>query len=173
MKKKKTFYTGLGILLVSLVLTGCSSEVPDDFPRLHNVTLEFTQEGKPMTEAEIYLVSADDACPWCVTGTTNNKGQAELYTHGQYKGAPEGVFRVIVQKQKSEGEKEITPEEQNSLDDSVQKEPIYIYSLVDKKYTTKETTPLEVTIQKGSNYQPFELGKEEKVLMQTIKPGQP
>lgn len=149
----------IAILAIAIIFAGCNKmDIPKDLPDLHKTVLTFTQEGKPLSDAEIILVSKDRSCRWSVSGTTDQNGVAKLKTHGKYRGAPIGTFIVTVIKTESEGVENL----------EVRTKPILIYSFVDKKYSDEKTSPLEIAVQKGSNNQSYELGKSERVLIETI-----
>ena len=95
MKKK------LLILLSLVTFFGCAKQsVPDGLPKLVPVTLTFTQEGAPLTGAVVSLI--DPNIQFLVGGTTDADGTVVLYTHGLYKGAPLGKFKVRVVKTESD-----------------------------------------------------------------------
>ena len=144
-----------------LFLSGCSdAKRPADLPQLHLTSITFTQEDQPLSGAEIIFFSKDNSCRWAVAGTTDSNGTAVLHTHGRFIGAPEGTFVITVSKTETE----------NSEQGEVQTKPILVYTLVNKKYCSQATSPLEIKIEKGKNAKTFDLGKAEKTLLEKIDP---
>jgi len=136
------------IFLFFATLLGCSrNSVPDGLPKLVSVTLTLTQDGAPLSGAMV-LLTDPSGNRFTIGGITNANGSVELYTHGRYKGAPPGTFKVHVTKTESDPEPPPppfgTPEYYEYL--KVDRPPTKTYSLVEKKYTLAETTPLELDI---------------------------
>jgi len=152
------------ILILSLVtLIGCTkTNVPDGFPKLVSVTLTFVQEGTPLSGA---VVSLSGDCQFSVGGMTDANGLVVLHTHGQYKGAPLGKFKVRVVKTESDSvppaPKLGTPEYATYMEEVRKRPPPKTYTLIEKQYTRTETTPLELDIT-GSMTQTLDIGKAVK-----------
>ena len=148
-------------IIVLLSICGCSEPRPDGMPPLRRVTLEFHQEGVPISEASVQLMP-QFASQWSVGGSTNAKGQVELKTHGKYVGVPAGKYKICVNKSESEGE---LPEIGKVT------APMKFFYLVETKYTLADQTPLEIEVGEGKNkFEPFDLGKA--VRLEVIPPGQ-
>lgn len=144
-----------------LVFAGCRQALkPEGFPPIYSCTIMLTQEGKPLTDAEVILYSDDDSCPWAVTGTTDSAGVAKIRTHGRFGGAPGGRFIVTVSKLESE----------NANQGEIRTKPIFVYTFVDKKYMNPSTSTLDVEIKKKGNRFEFDLGPSERKLYETISP---
>jgi hypothetical protein len=134
-------------------------------PKLTPVTLTITQEGQPLSGATVTLIAADQPQTWYPTGITNEKGNVELFTNGKYKGAPKGKYKVTVTKIHTEPSQFGTPLEEGQpgyeeWSAKVSQETRAAYSVVEKKFTDANTTPLEIEI--PSRTSSFDLGKTVK-----------
>ena len=98
----KRFYP-LTIIPILLIFCGCSRvNRPADLPRLFPVTLMITLDNQPLDDALVVLHMEDGPdAKWTVGSRTDSAGQAVITTHGQFRGAPAGKFKVCVSK--SEG----------------------------------------------------------------------
>jgi hypothetical protein len=153
------------VCLDLLNLSGCSPSRPSDLPKLVNVTLTITQEGKPLSGAMVNLDRTEQDGIYSAGGTTDENGVCLLYTHSKYKGAPLGKYKVrisrteiipkpINKKPKSAAEFETYKKEEA-------KNPPKTYQFVEKIYTDTKTTPLEIDIT-GSMQKTFDVGKAVK-----------
>jgi hypothetical protein len=138
------------ILLSLVILFGCAKQsIPDNLPKLVPVTLTITQEGTPFTDAIVSLVDPSGGVPFTVGGMTDTNGNVVLHTHGLYKGAPLGKFKVRIIKTESDPTPPLpklgTPEF-DAYQKEMQKNPPKTYTLVEKRYTNVDTTPLELDI---------------------------
>lgn len=136
------------VALASLCLLGvcgCSGQsIPDDLPELYPTTLTVHQSGTPLVGASVQLVAADPALQkWVSGGSTNEKGEVVVMTHGKFEGAPVGKFKVTVNKTLTEG--------QSAGNDPGVSNPVKIYDLVETKFRSITTTPVEVEIMAGEN----------------------
>ncbi|MDR1268746.1 MAG: carboxypeptidase-like regulatory domain-containing protein [Planctomycetaceae bacterium] len=140
-------------------LIGCQSEQrPDGLPDLVPFQLIVTQDNQPCIGAGVQLVSPE--IPFPVTGQTDANGVARLVTYGRFSGVPQGTYKVVVIKTETEGE----------TSGEKQTQPIFIYSLVDPSLTNRETTTLEITVEKSKKSATLDVGKSVRVLIDTIKP---
>lgn len=166
------------ILLLSAILSstgGCSKQKrPDGMPPLQPCTISVTQDGKPLEGATIRLYSDD--VKFHVSGKTDASGKAVMLTHGEFKGAPESHYKVVVSKEEKEF---IEPASITEARKKAQEKgevfeepnlPFNFYSYVEGKYTSKDTTPLEITVSKGKNTQTFEAGKSERLFLGKVMP---
>jgi uncharacterized protein YfaS (alpha-2-macroglobulin family) len=144
------------LILLSLVtLFGCTAQsVPDGLPKLVPVTLTITQEGKPLAGAVVSLVDPGGGIQFAVGGTTDAQGNVVLHTHGKHKGAPLGKFKVRVVKTETD---QLPPHLQTApnmrspefgaYSREIEKlPPQKTYTLIEKRYTQSNTTPLELDI---------------------------
>jgi len=149
------------VAVVATLFSGCAQEQkPDGLPDLYPCTLTLTQDGQPLAGATVQVLSADADGKWSAGGTTDEQGKVILVTYGKYQGVQAGKHKVVVSKQESdvpEGEMEagiVVPGSGGggTLPTS--------YTLVEKEYTSQETTPLELEIVPDQdNDQTFECGK--------------
>jgi len=137
-----------------LGMTGCSEKLPDGMPKLIKVTLTLTQEGQPLSEANVSLFSEDPSFKWTIGGTTDAKGAVVLKTHGQYIGAPEGTYKICVKKFMREGALQTL--------DNPGAPPPKDYNLVESRYGQQNNTPLSIVIKTGNKYEPFDVGQAVK-----------
>jgi len=130
--------------MVLLVVFGCSKqELPKGMPKLVPVTIELTQEKKPIADAEITFIPEESITNWFAGGMSDKTGRVVPKTHGKYPGLAPGKFKVIVVKSEIDSNETVKDPEGKFR-------PI-IYRLVDPIYTTLETTPLELEIVDGGN----------------------
>jgi hypothetical protein len=153
---KKTF-----LLLFIVTFFGCSHKsVPDGFPKLVSVTLTLTQDGTPLSGAIVSLINPN--VQFLVGGTTDAQGSVVLHTHGQYKGAPLGKYKVRVVKTESDPAPPAPPTLHGTEFEAYAKlPPPKTYTLIEKQYTQAETTPLELEISRAM-IQTFDVGKAVK-----------
>jgi hypothetical protein len=146
-----------GLALTILLCIGCGkNDVPTGFPKLHPVTLELVQEETPLPEATISLYPTDESNQWSSGGFSDNNGRAVLRTHGGHSGVPAGKYRVAVVKAVTEG----IPA---TMDDSGTSAT---FSLIEKQYTLRQFTPLEIDVQKGKNTFRLDVGSPVKYQVQ-------
>ncbi len=149
------------LLFVSFLLlttSGCGEKYPDGMPKLYKVSLTITQEGKPLSGANVTLASEDPAFKWTVGGVTDNNGVVVLKTHGKYTGAPVGKYKLCVKKYVMEGELQSMK--------NPGAPPPKDYNLVEAEYAQPKTTPLEIEIQAGRNsFEPYDVGQAVKELL--------
>ena len=152
----KIVHTFLGFVLL-FGISGCGEKYPDGMPKLINVSLTFTQEGKPLAGATVSLFSDDPSFKWTVGGTTDNNGVVVLKTHGSYTGTPEGRYKICVKKFMREGELQTMA--------NPGAPPPKDYNLVESQYGFQKETPLSIEIKSGSKYEPFDVGAAVKELL--------
>ncbi|MCF0234197.1 MAG: hypothetical protein HUK22_04365 [Thermoguttaceae bacterium] len=147
-------------LCVVVACVGCKKSArPDGMPNLVPAKITVTQNGAPLADAALNLVSADGSSAWPVGGKTDAKGVAVLYTRGEFKGAPEGAYKVAVVKNDVEIKEGATDEEGNPYKPTPEQlaNPLLIdaryatlISLVPEEYANAQTSPLEVSISAAS-----------------------
>jgi len=131
-----------GLTLTTLLFVGCGrNAVPAGFPKLHPVTIELVQGDTPLTEATVSLYPVEESNQWSSGGFSDGNGRAVLRTHGGHSGVPKGTYKVAVVKAIAEGIS-ATADEPGTL---------ATYSLIERQYTLRHTTPLEVDVQAGKN----------------------
>ncbi|MDR3198622.1 MAG: hypothetical protein LBU34_12210 [Planctomycetaceae bacterium] len=136
-------------------IAGCSdkdSAKPEGFPTLYPVTLLLTQEGKPLTETTVTLISENQSLKWGTSGFSDAEGKIELKTGG-FVGVPVGKFKAVVTKTISEGDL-------NSRDEIGE---VKIYTLVEKIYTDQMTSPLILDVTPETKKLTLDAGKAVKI----------
>ena len=143
-------------------------------PPLYPCIISVTQEGKPFEGATVRLYSDD--VMFHVSGKTDSSGTAVMLTHGEFKGVPEGTYRVVVSKEEKEfiEPASVTAAREKAKENGKVFEepslPFNFYSYVEDIYTKKETTPLEITVIKGKNNQTFDAGQAGRIFLGKITP---
>jgi hypothetical protein len=153
------------VLVLVFAGSACTpSNRPAGLPKLHSCSITITQDGTPVKDVSVMLVPKFD-CPWGVSGVTDASGTAKLVTYGQFPGAPEGAFTVVLSKTESvfKGEQKAGEEFPTGTTE--------IFSLIDVEHTKSETSKLEITIEAKSNTASFDVGKPVRVLVDTVRPG--
>lgn len=146
---------GIGMHKVNVVtlagifacLSGCGggSPKPDGMPELHRITLKITQGGAPLADASVQLVPLDaTASRWVSGGSTDESGDVQIKTLGEFSGAPAGKYKVTITKSISEGDAG-DPNDPGAT--STQK----LFHVVDLKFRAVDTTPAEIEVAAGSN----------------------
>ena len=148
---------------------GCGQKLPSDLPPLFPTTLVIVQEGKPLADAVITMTTSESK--WSVTGMTNSQGEAKMFVNGTYEGAPEGEFKVIVNK--TETEKPNIPPPPSDADPNAMSHynekiaPLLAqaktYNLVEPVNGTFETTPLAVSVVRGTSRYSLDIGKAVRI----------
>jgi hypothetical protein len=136
-------------------------------PKLFSVQITIIQDGKPLDGALVSLEEPSGNINFTVCGTTNSSGIAELYTHGDYKGAPLGKYKVRVIKNVDDERGPAPPEhkpEYSKFMDEWKKNPPQTYMYVEKQYSDVNTTPLEIEIT-GKMTQTLDVGKAVKIVL--------
>jgi len=147
----------LTLVAFLLVLPGCGEPLPDGFPKLYPVSIQFIQEGEPVAEASVILMPQDDG-KWAVGGATDANGIATFRTHGKHSGVPAGKYKVMIQKQDIVQKPTNIPGE--FLYDS--------FDLIDPNFRS-ENTPLEIEVISGRNkFDPIDLGKSVRIQVPRI-----
>lgn len=156
----------IAFILVILTFVTCVScakvQKPDGMPDLYPCTITLTQGGEPLEGASI-LCQSDDSklIRWAITGLTDANGVAKIFTMGKFEGAPLGTYAVVVTKEETEGA-ESAPADIGDMTSGGPRGTVF--SLVSLELTTKETTPLKMTVEaKGDNQFNFDCGEKIRV----------
>ena len=154
------------ILLLSFIVAfslqmGCSKDPnrPADLPKLYSCSITITQDGKPLEEATVTLVSKTPAKFGTGTATTDASGTATLKTYG-YNGIPLGQYKVLIEKRGVEGARE----SKNEYGDTIQVGGT-IYQYVDAQYVSERSTPFEIDITEKGGKETFEVGAPVRILL--------
>lgn len=135
--------------------TSCNEKRPSNLPKLYPVSVKILQDSQPLANAQVSLYSEDPILQnFSPGGSTDENGVVILFTRG-YKGAPEGSFKVTVNKT------EITGGEESDPTASTVSSKVQTFFLVEKNYRSQGTTPLTLDIQKkkGNIMQSLDVGK--------------
>jgi hypothetical protein len=126
-------FASVGSALLVAVLTGCSgdSRVP-----VYPVTGKVTFDGKPASGAQVMLNATGEVPKdLALIGVVNDDGSFKISSYGDGDGAPAGEYVVTVQwfrVVQSEGGSGRGP------------------NVVPPKYSTKEASPIKVTVNKAA-----------------------
>ena len=147
--------------------SGCRQERrPDGMPPLHPCRITIIQDGQPLEGAIVTLHSTGQGTNWGPSGTTVADGIAIIYTQGQFRGVPEGNYKVTIRKEETISL--ATPEQLAAIEKAKAENPKWYdppnikqetWRLVEKQYTDAKETPLELIVSKGTNNVEFDLGK--------------
>lgn len=115
-----------------------------------------TQDAKPLPGATVILVPETVLEKgWVISGGTDSRGIARMFTHGKYEGAPGGKYKVLISKQEHENAE--PPKMPMSASDF--RPPVPVYDTVDARYKTVKTTPFEIEVNNGKTTASFDVGK--------------
>jgi len=167
----QTHYRLLVVSMAFSLACGCSEKLPDGMPSLHPCQITITQEGKPLAGASVRLHATNGAGnAWLVSGDTNSSGTVSMLTQGQYRGAPEGTYKVTVQKTELVSlatPEQIAANEKAKAENPISYDPIgydtELWQLVEEKYIMAESTTLEMTVSAGKNSATFDVGAAVRV----------
>ena len=151
------------LLLVIMVLTSfvsCKKEDrPEGLPDLYPISVKIIQDGAPLANANVTLLSSDpQLMRWPCGGCTDEQGVAKLNTYG-FDGAPAGKFKVMVCKSETEGGAQTAEEAVQMMKDGVGSSE-KTFDLIDPQYKNDSTTPLslEVLAQSENPTAEFDVG---------------
>lgn len=137
------------------MIAGCAKgpKRPADLPKLVPLTIMVTHDGAPCAKANVRLFHAEQKTnyPWNITGITDDTGAWKVMVNGNWEGCPEGNFLVVVEKQVTEA---------NEKDPGGV--PKKITRVVNKKFSTPDTTDLKISVKKGEAEQKVDVGPEVK-----------
>ena len=93
----------VAILCIALVissLSGCDKPRPDGMPDLVGCTITLNySDGKPAQDVTVVLTPVSQGLDkWPSAGKTDASGKAKIVTYGQYPGAPEGEYKIVLKK---------------------------------------------------------------------------
>ena len=120
-------------------------------PKLYPaVRVKVVQDGQPLENAYVSLRSEDKSLSWGIGGKTDAQGVAQLWTHGKYKGAYAGTFKVVVTKEVNEGEKEYIDAMNQNDAKAAAAIKVQSFSFVEDKFGLESQTPLKIDIESSS-----------------------
>lgn len=151
MQKRLSFVLLIMALVLPLCFTGCfGKKKPQDLPKLYPVEIVLKLGSEPLPEALVEMVSTGNS-PWYVGGRTDETGKAIMSTKGEYPGAPEGDYMVVVTKMnRIEGptSKKPAPTDPAKLYEyrsKCDKERKMVPAIL-RSYSNKEKTPLTARV---------------------------
>jgi len=100
---------------------------------------------------------------WTIGGKTDDQGIVALWTHGKFRGAPAGTFKVAVEKVVNEGEAEMLEAANREDFAAANRIQVNSFSFVEEKYTTVGTTPIEIEITPKSRTIEIDAGPAVKI----------
>ena len=171
MKSPLNFSAILGFCFCCAAFPGCGDGRPADMPKLHPVSLTFTLDDTSLADAFVTLYSTDEQSRWAVSGRTDAAGCVSLRTNGRYPGAPAGRYKIVVDKVERRGPP--VPKESELPKDETERQKVFdeigkqttIIRIVDEKFLSPQTTPLEYEVVAGDNEEIFDLGKAVSVTL--------
>lgn len=137
--------------LAALACLGCKGETrPADLPEdMSPCKVTITQDGTPLAGATVEFQYTTNV-KYTTSGTTDESGVATMMTYG-YAGAQQGTAKVRVAKLVTEGASEAEEYGEVGAKGSD-------FNVVDPKYSSFDTTDLEITITKSSSEEKFDVG---------------
>ena len=99
---KKTILFLLSFIVVSgaiVVFPGCGTKAPEGFPKTYPAEMEILYQGKPYSDAKVFLRSSDGGSRWSVGGDLTPSGKFQFTTvQGSYSvvGIPAGEYAVML-----------------------------------------------------------------------------
>ena len=100
---------------------------------------------------------------WSAGGVSNASGEVKIQTLGMYDGAAVGKYKVTVYKMVTEGSS------QDTIDSPSSSSVVDSYMVVDLKYQSPETTPLEVEVTSSQlTMEPIDVGTPIKLKQKSL-----
>ncbi|MCF0234754.1 MAG: hypothetical protein HUK22_07245 [Thermoguttaceae bacterium] len=156
----KTFLI-VALVAAAVSFVGCKkARTPDGMPDLRPCAIKIEQEGKALGGATVTLVAKEGTPDYSSSGTTDVFGNAKILTQGKYPGVPDGEYIVVVNKIEIDRFEELQQSVVNGEKFPETELPIYTY--VDEKYGSAETSGLELTVS-GKTGATFDVGPAIKV----------
>jgi hypothetical protein len=157
-------YRLLPFLICVTFIVGCGGpQKPLGMPQLYQVNVTVIQDGKPLPDATVSLIAENPNNQWSTGGTTDVSGKLTLMTYGQFRGVPEGKYKVCISKQQIVGEMDYS-------DPASPKGMQELFELVDLTFQSESKTTLEMEVKpNGKNNFTFDVGKSVKV--KAVVPG--
>lgn len=138
--------------LLSLAIGCQKSNRPDGMPPLHPLKIKITQDGGALAGATVSLISTSpEGGKWPSSGLTDANGEAEIITYGQFPGAPEGNYKVVVTKTETVNDMTVDPPK-----------VLGVFSYIEKKYTQSSSTELTLDVKADTKTATFDVGKAVK-----------
>ena len=149
----------VSVLLVFTFLAGCSGQrLPDGMPRLFPCEIIILQGGEPLAQAMVTIIPTEEGNKWSASGRTDDAGKAIMYTWGQYAGAPEGTYKVVIGKTEVVGAPPAA-----TTEEAARRPPDRFYELVEAIYSEASTTPLEIEVKRGTRTFTLDAGEAVRI----------
>lgn len=150
---RKTIALFVALTATILLAAGCNKqELPEGMPEIFPLTLNVTAGGEPA--ADMLFTFYSDDLAWGVGGKSDAQGKAVIMTQGQYSGAPAGEYTVTVSNYyvtpSKFGVKPADPRLQEEWQKNVDEENAPVFLRVAAEYLERDTTPLKITVAKGT-----------------------
>jgi len=146
-----------------LIFAGCGGQkFPSDMPPIYPQRIIVTQGGAPLAGIIVGLHPVEES-KWNAAGLTDANGVADIFTHGMYRGAVEGKYKVTLFREQHESRVlRTTP-------DGIDITETTIYSLVELKYTQPGTTPLEIEVTRRNTVVTFDIEPVAPIVTDVIR----
>ncbi len=143
------------LLTVITVVTGCSSKLPADLPKLYPCTIELVAKGsgEPIAEASVSFSPVGEGQKWAAVALTDASGKGTVKTNGSYSGIAVGTYKILLTKTEvyvPSGVKE-TIDRDGTRHGAVER------PVIPDLYNDFEKTPLECTIEQKEQTIRFEV----------------
>ena len=149
-----------------LLSAGCNKQtLPDGMPELFPLTVNVKQGGEPAPD--MLLTFNADGLAWGVGAKSDAQGKAVIMTQGQYNGAPAGEYTVTVTNYfvtpSKFGRMPADPRERDEWQKNVDEENAPVFLKVAPEYLERDTTPLKITVAKGTPTVDVDLGEKVEI----------
>ena len=155
--------------MIVITIIGCTNDVPKDLPKCYPCQITVVQDGAPLADATVTLLSPEMGQKWFPLGSTDQTGTANVLTNGRYHGAPEGTYKIRVYKAVKGASRFGPPPPEDSPDyqawiERSGDEVIPEYLVVEPQYNDAQKTPHEIEVKKkGPNKITVDVGKPVKI----------
>ena len=143
-----SLYYFLCFFIAFAVISGCKSDHrPAGLPKLMPCEITVIDvDGTPLTGAGVTLEAVDNDIPWAAIGTTDENGVASIAVNNQYKGAPAGKYKVVLNKVRGFDKTDGKPNFPPHVFVSMQDELAYFINPI---YTQRQSSPFELEVVSG------------------------
>jgi len=170
MKRIFVIFLLSAVCFLSSLFTGCGGKPrPEGLPPTYPLAVKVLQEGVPLADATVSLVSLDAPIQWSVGGVTNADGVAKMWTYGTYDGAPEGSYSVVILKTVFEGLDEYDSAMARGEYSAARRIQVNMFQLVEDAYTSSRTTPIKVEVTKSTKTLEVDAGKAVRLPKEYLK----
>jgi len=155
MKKYSIHYL---LLLSLLCFSGCGGrKKPSDLPPLYPVKITVIQDGNPLEEATVSLIT--EGVRFTTAGITDKNGVATIKTDIDWSGAPAGTYKVCISKvvmpPEAPTDASLSYEERRA---QAGVRSGQTKSLVNSRFLRPHTTPLSIEVTTSGATETFDVG---------------